>query len=156
MRRRPGNHDREMRFGRYGREYRSPADRPRGHGAGMRGDGRGSYDRPFRAPAFYDAEMRRGPYDRRPDGPDATGWSPFAFSAFGWDPVLGWAGWGGGTGFVPGADAPPPMRPERSPAWGRGGDRALREWAAANGYDVEYTIRPRPAPRRANPYREDR
>jgi hypothetical protein len=37
--------------------------------------------------------------------------------------------------------------PRQSPLYGRGGDRALREWARQRGYDVEHTIRPR-LPRR--------
>jgi hypothetical protein len=37
--------------------------------------------------------------------------------------------------------------PRQSPLYGRGGDRALREWARSRGYDVEHTIRPR-LPRR--------
>lgn len=38
--------------------------------------------------------------------------------------------------------------PRQSPLYGRGGDRALREWAASRGYDVGYTIQPRLGPRR--------
>jgi hypothetical protein len=37
--------------------------------------------------------------------------------------------------------------PRQSPLYGRGGDRALREWARQRGYDVEHTIQPR-LPRR--------
>jgi hypothetical protein len=37
--------------------------------------------------------------------------------------------------------------PRQSPLYGRGGDRALREWARQRGYDVEHIIRPR-LPRR--------
>ena len=36
-----------------------------------------------------------------------------------------------------------PVPPRESPLYGRGGDRALREWARSRGYDVEHTIRPR-------------
>jgi hypothetical protein len=39
------------------------------------------------------------------------------------------------------------VAPRQSPLYGRGGDRALREWARQRGYDVEHTIRPR-LPRR--------
>ena len=39
------------------------------------------------------------------------------------------------------------LPPRQSPLYGRGGDRALREWARQRGYDVEHTIRPR-LPRR--------
>jgi hypothetical protein len=38
--------------------------------------------------------------------------------------------------------------PRQSPLYGRGGDRALREWAAERGYSLDYTIQPRPGPRR--------
>lgn len=37
----------------------------------------------------------------------------------------------------------PRQSPERSPTYGRGGDRALQRWARRRGYDVDYTIRPR-------------
>lgn len=40
------------------------------------------------------------------------------------------------------------MPPRQSPLYGRGGDRAVREWARSRGYDVEHTIRPRLGPRR--------
>lgn len=132
--------------GRYGGDYG-----PRGYDREWRGHGREGrrppYDRGYRA---YDD----GPFPRRGPGPDggpydATGWAPFAFSPFGFDPTLGWAGWGAGTGYVP---PPPPdprrVPPRRSPAYGRGGDRELRRWAERYGYDVEYTIRPRRGPRR--------
>jgi hypothetical protein len=38
--------------------------------------------------------------------------------------------------------------PRQSPLYGRGGDRAVREWARSRGYDVGYTIQPRLGPRR--------
>ncbi len=38
--------------------------------------------------------------------------------------------------------------PWQSPLYGRGGDRAVREWARRRGYDVEHTIQPRLGPRR--------
>lgn len=38
--------------------------------------------------------------------------------------------------------------PRQSPLYGRGGDRAVREWARGRGYNVEYTIQPRLGPRR--------
>ena len=44
--------------------------------------------------------------------------------------------------------AEPRTPPRQSPLYGRGGDRALRQWARSRGYDVEHTIRPRPGPRR--------
>ncbi|HEX6041426.1 hypothetical protein [Longimicrobium sp.] len=40
------------------------------------------------------------------------------------------------------------MPPRQSPLYGRGGDRAVREWARGRGYDVEHTIQPRLGPRR--------
>jgi hypothetical protein len=40
------------------------------------------------------------------------------------------------------------VAPRQSPLYGRGGDRAVREWARERGYDVGYTIQPRPGPRR--------
>jgi hypothetical protein len=40
------------------------------------------------------------------------------------------------------------MPPRQSPLYGRGGDRAVREWARSRGYDVDYTIQPRLGPRR--------
>lgn len=42
---------------------------------------------------------------------------------------------------------PQGLPPRQSPLYGRGGDRAVREWAQRRGYDVEHTIRPR-LPRR--------
>jgi hypothetical protein len=150
-------------FGRYGRDY------PPGHGPGWRAGGYGrdyggawrGYDRGYRR--GYDRSWRRG-YDRHLrgyDAPygagyppyDATGWMPFTMAPLGFDPVLGWAGWGAGVGWVP----PGPARgydhearrvpPRESPTYGRGGDRALRRWAERHGYDVEYTIQPRRGPR---------
>jgi hypothetical protein len=38
--------------------------------------------------------------------------------------------------------------PRQSPLYGRGGDRAVREWAQRQGYHVESTIQPRLGPRR--------
>lgn len=38
--------------------------------------------------------------------------------------------------------------PRQSPLYGRGGDRAAREWAEGRGYEVERTIQPRLGPRR--------
>lgn len=50
-----------------------------------------------------------------------------------------------GGGYDRGLDRVPPRQ---SPTYGRGGDRALRQWARERGYDVERTIRPRLGPRR--------
>lgn len=47
-----------------------------------------------------------------------------------------------------GAPRPQRVPPRQSPLYGRGGDRAVREWARGRGYDVEYTIQPRLGPRR--------
>jgi hypothetical protein len=44
--------------------------------------------------------------------------------------------------------AGPRTPPRQSPLYGRGGDRALRQWARERGYDVDYTIQPRLGPRR--------
>jgi hypothetical protein len=40
------------------------------------------------------------------------------------------------------------LPPRQSPLYGRGGDRAVREWARQRGYDVEHIIQPRLGPRR--------
>lgn len=53
-------------------------------------------------------------------------------------------GRGGGGGY--GGEYRTP--PRESPLYGRGGDRAVREWAQRQGYTVESTIRPRLGPRR--------
>lgn len=129
-------------YGRYDREMGPPRGRERGYDAGYRGHPARGYDRGYR-----DAPFPRGPAYPY----DATGWAPFAFTPFAFDPALGWAGWGGDMGIVPpGRMEPPPPRrvpPRQSPAYGRGGDREVRAWAERHGYDVEHTIRPRPWPR---------
>ena len=137
---RAGEYDRPYRG--YDRQYRSGGgnrayDREFG-GRGRRGNGEAYNGR------RYDAGFGPGPSPY-----DATGWMPYTFSPFGWDPALGWAGWGAGTAYVPFASGPDPMRdrppepPRRSPTYGRGGDQALRRWAERAGYDIDYTIRPR-------------
>lgn len=40
-------------------------------------------------------------------------------------------------------DRPLRRPPERSPSYGRGGDRAAREYARSHGYDAGYPILPR-------------
>lgn len=132
---------------RYDRDFvggrRSNPDRyDRGFVGGRSGGGR--YDRDVRE------DRRPSGFDPRGGTPyDATGWLPFSLAPFGYDPTLGWAGWGAGTAYVPlgeqrGAYRPaPPARPRESPLYGRGGDRGLRRWAERYGYDVEFTIRPR-------------
>ncbi|HEU0013421.1 MAG TPA: hypothetical protein VFQ45_07040 [Longimicrobium sp.] len=76
------------------------------------------YDRDVRfARGAYDREMRpRGGYDR-----------DVRFARGGYDREMR----------VP---------PRQSPTYGRGGDRAVREWAARQGYGVEGTIQPRRGP----------
>lgn len=99
--------------------------------------------------------------------------TPGMFTPFGWDPMMRWSGWDPLAGFVPYQDTPRRwsyglaqdargydheyyrgntahrydrdhrMPPRQSPTYGRGGDRAVREWARAHGYDVEHTIQPR-------------
>jgi hypothetical protein len=142
------DYDRDFGSRGYGRDYGPPQGRgydaryARGYDAGWRGGERGHGRR------GYDAGYGRGGYGTG-YGPDATGWLPFAFTPFAWDPMLGWAGWGGGMGYVPWSGGPGPrpeprhVDPRQSPAYGRGGDQALRRWAERYGYDFEMTIRPR-------------
>lgn len=89
----------------------------------------------------YDSFARRTP----PMMPG--GWYPGAF--WGGAPMFGWGGWDVGfppylppMGYGPYRDHTPRHRPESSPAYGAGGDRAIREWAARRGYDAGYAIRP--------------
>lgn len=104
----------------------------------------------------YDSrDFRSGPV--RGPGMD---WYPGAY----WGAApLGMAGWGWYPGpFVPvgfgiaryGADYTPREPPERSPTYGRGGHREVRQWARRYGYDIEYTVRPhsREMPRRRRRY----
>jgi len=116
----------------------------RGYGRGFGGGARG-YDR---GPGRYD----RG-YQGAPPRPDHGPPVPFPFVPFGWDPMMGPMAWP----MLPyGAEGAPGPRydrgyrvpPRRSPAYGRGGDRALRAWADRYGYDVEFSIPPRLRPRR--------
>lgn len=78
-------------------------------------------------------------------GPAVWGWGAF--------PSVPW--WGGWPPFAPVGygtyerDYTPRRRPEESRTYGRGGDRAVRDWARSRGYGVEYEIRPR---RRARGY----
>lgn len=133
-----------MRGERYDRGLRS------GPGRGRREE----YDRGWREAVAY---------GRAPGLP-----GPAPFTPFGWDPMMRWGGWDPALGFVPYMDTPErwaygvaggrgydrglrgydreqrPVPPRESPMYGRGGDRALREWARSRGYDVEHTIRPRP------------
>jgi hypothetical protein len=60
---------------------------------------------------------------------------------------------GPGMEFWPYADTPgygfdgtmerPRREPRESPAYGRGGDRALQRWARRYGYDMGYEVQPR-------------
>ena len=52
---------------------------------------------------------------------------------------------GGPRGYGQDMDRVPPRQ---SPLYGRGGDRALQQWARERGYHVDRVIRPRPGPRR--------
>jgi len=120
---------------------------PYGHG----------YDRGY----GYDCGFRGGPrgYDRgyrgAPPRPDYGPPVPFPFVPFGWDPMMGPMAWPMLPYGAEGMPAPGPrydrgyhVPARRSPAYGRGGDRALRAWADRYGYDVEFSIPPRPRPRR--------
>lgn len=143
---------------RYDREMRGP---PPDHRFAPRRAALGRYDGQMRRPASrgYDGEMRGG-YDagyRRPDAYDAPYRGRRAYrdeDAFWmtepsmlWDPLFGWAGMPPGAPFGPGLDDPyrarGPVPPRDSPAYGAGGDRALRGWARRYGHDFERTIRPR-------------
>lgn len=128
-----------------------PYDRGYGYDRGFRGGARGRYDRGFGAgPRGYD----RG-YGGAPMRPDYGPPVPFPFVPFGWDPMMGPMAWPMLPHGAEGMPAPGPrydrgynVPPRRSPAYGRGGDRALRAWADRYGYDVEFSIPPRPRPRR--------
>lgn len=96
--------------------------------------------------------MRRNPrygdeFAPYPAAAPLAGWYPGAF--WGGAPLYGWGAWGAPAApFVPvgyGAydRAYARRRPQESATYGRGGDRAVREWARARGYDAGYAIRPR-------------
>ncbi|HEX8452594.1 MAG TPA: hypothetical protein VF647_10885 [Longimicrobium sp.] len=126
--------------------YRHGYDRGYGYDRGFRGGPRG-YDR---GQGRYD----RG-YQGAPPRPDYGPPVPFPFVPFGWDPMMGPMAWPMLPYGAEGMPAPGPrydrgyhIPPRRSPAYGRGGDRALRAWADRYGYDVEFSIPPRPRPRR--------
>jgi hypothetical protein len=123
----------------YGRDF--------GYDRGFRGGPRGGYDRGF----------ARGRYDRAYGAEGGFAPSPFPFVPFGYDPMMGPMSWpmplpyganmraaNPGFGYDRGYRVPP----RRSPAYGQGGDRALRAWADRFGYDVEFSIPPRHRPRR--------
>ncbi|MDQ3607133.1 MAG: hypothetical protein M3418_13220 [Gemmatimonadota bacterium] len=85
------------------------------------------------------------------------GWYPGTF--WGAATYPGWDEWG----WMPAPYVPigygaydygytPRRRPEESPTYGRGADRAVRRWAQRYGYDIEYGIQPRTRPSRPRPY----
>lgn len=131
------------------------------------------YDRPIRGrhPADYDRGWREEvAYGRAPGLAGPGPFTPFGWDPMmrwgGWDPALGFvpyvdtperwaygladdgrydhAYYRGRDAVAYGGDHDRPVPPRESPLYGRGGDRALREWARSRGYDVEHTIRPRP------------
>jgi hypothetical protein len=137
----------------------------RGYDAGFGGGRDGRYDAGFRGgrAGRYDAGFRGRPASRghgegdghRRGAPDLPGLPPRVpfgatvpmYAPWAMDATFGWAGLAsnpqyGMPGILPPYE-PPPRRPRESGTYGRGGDRAVREWAARNGYDVEFTIRPR-------------
>lgn len=108
------------------------------------------YDRAYsREGRGYDREYG-GDYGRY--GTPFPGARGYPTARFGWGPI-GWAGLGPDLGYgtlygapwygYGGWNEPPRRRPDESPAYGRGGDRELRDWGRRYGYDFEYTIRPR-------------
>jgi hypothetical protein len=119
---------------RYGREYDRGGRRGRGYDGGF-----GRYDRGYPA----------GPAPRQGLGAEFGPPLPFPFVPFGYDPVMGQTAWPPYPyhGVAPGHDRDDRVPPRRSPAYGRGGDRALRAWAERYGYDVEFSIPPRGARR---------
>jgi hypothetical protein len=112
--------------------------------------------RPPRYGAAGDREPRRGfvpyDYDLGRYGTPFPGAAGYPSARWGWGPI-GWAAWGPGMEMSPFAGVPyyagygepyqPRRRPEESPTYGRGGDRAARRWAARYGYDEAYEIQPR-------------
>jgi len=136
---------------RFQHHHRGPAGPPR-YDREFRG--RPGYDRGYRA-APYDRGYRPAAYDRGYGPPPPRGWNSYAAAfpviPFGYDPMMGPLGWPApspyGAGMY-GLGHQPPTPPRESSTYGRGGDRALREWAGRNGYDVEYSIAPRRGPRR--------
>ncbi len=158
----------------YGGEYgarRGPMP-PRGrYDAGVRG----RYDRGWTGGMAYGREP--GMTMERPGMFTPFGWDPMMRWS-GWDPLMGFVPYqdtprewsyglaederryehdyfrgntarGYGRDFGrPRYDRDHGVPPRQRPLYGRGGDRALREWARQRGYDVEHTIQPRLGPRR--------
>jgi hypothetical protein len=162
-----------MRARGYGGDYgarRGPVQgRANGPGGGRYDAGmRGRYDQGWTEAIAYGREpgMMGGPGMFTP-----FGWDPM-MRWTGWDPVMGFVPyqdtpreWSyglsednrryehdyyrGNVAHRYGGDyGAPRVPPRQSPLYGRGGDRAVREWARGRGYDVEYTIQPRLGPRR--------
>lgn len=162
----------------YGRDFggrRGPL-RGRGHGPssnrGYDAEMHGPYDRGWTEDVPFGREpgMANGPGMFTP-----FGWDPMLRWS-GWDPLMGFVPyqdtpreWSYGLaedyrrydhdfyrgnvahgygGEYRGRPQPHRLPPRQSPLYGRGGDRAVREWAARHGYDVGYTIQPRLGPRR--------
>ncbi len=168
-------YDRGMRPGRgYAQEFggRRGPDGSRGYDAGMRG----RYDRGWTEDVAYGREpgMPNGPGMFTPFGWDPmlrwSGWDPLMGFIPYQDVPREWSyglaedyrrydhddyrgnvahGYGGDyRGRPERRPEPQGVPPRQSPLYGRGGDRAVREWAASRGYDVGYTIQPRLGPRR--------
>ncbi len=122
------------------------------------------YDRRYRGSTRrrgYDRALARR-YDRDYDRDNGRYLTPFPgahgypAARWGWGPIgwAAWPGWGVGMEFTPpfdevpwyaydGTVEAPRRRPQESPTYGRGGDRAARAWSRRYGYDIEHTIRPR-------------
>lgn len=155
----------------HGREYGGRPGRGR-YDAGVRG----GYDRGWTEDVGYGREpgMMGGPGAFAPFGWDPmmrwSGWDPLMgfvpyqdtprqwsygladdYTRYDHEYYRGNTAGGYGRDYHPtrGYDRDPPQGtpPRQSPLYGRGGDRAVREWARSRGYDVEHTIRPR-LPRR--------
>ena len=154
----------------YGRDYGARGG-PVGGGGRYDAGMRGGYDRGWTESMAYGREPGR--MGGAPGVFTPFGWDPMMRWS-GWDPLMGFIpyqdspqAWSyglaedyrryghdyyrGNTTGGYGADYRGPgygrVPPRESPLYGRGGDRAVREWARRRGYDVEHTIRPR-LPRR--------
>jgi hypothetical protein len=137
-----------MRRSRYERDHRREPER--------------GYDRGWREEMAYG----RAPGIVGPAPFTPFGWDPMMRWG-GWDPMLGYVPYqdtprewayglsgdaryehdhhrGIARGYGRDFERGRPVSPRESPLYGRGGDRAVREWARSRGYDVEQTIRPRP------------
>jgi hypothetical protein len=79
-------------------------------------------------------------WDTRDYGADYTdrGWTGAS-----WGGYAGGGAYGRGVRAGYGREYREPVAPRQSPAYGRGGDRAAREWARQHGYDASMTIQPR-------------